>query len=203
MSFRYAFDFYFGGAAVLVASGLIFMAALSRGISYQCHSPRGSMVFRSPLGLRLWMILLVLWLFFCIVLLVFNDINVVSNLFVLLPAVCVAGGSAVLLASKRSELHLDLRQNTYRFREKTLFRSREHSGSWQDFQGVFVRTTQLEFGEACHVGLAWQKERASTLYLGFYDDPVKAEMFAMEVAKKLSLPIVPAPELGKSPVLLG
>ena len=203
MSPQFGFDFYFGGLAVLTAGALIFMAALTQGISYQCRSPKNLLVFRPPLGLRLWMIMLVLWLIACILLQVINKVDVVGNLFVLLPVAIVAGGFIVLVASRRPELRLDLEQHTYRFTDTNLFRSRVHLGPWKDFTGVFVRISRTESGDICHVGLAWQNEQSSLPYLGVYGNRMKAQASAMKVAEKLGLPIVPAPAPGKSPVLLG
>ena len=179
------------------------MVALSRGISYQCRSPRNLLVFRPPFGLRLWLIMLPLWLVVCILLSVIDNIDVAGSLFVLLPVACLAEGFIVWLASRRSVLRLNLEQHTYQFTDITLFRSRVHSGSWQDFAGIFVRISKGRSGDMCHVGLAWRNDRYSLPYLGVYGNRIKAQAFAMEVAEKLGLPIVPAPAPGKSPVLLG
>ena len=170
-------------------------------MSYQCRSPQDLMVFRDPLGLRLWMIMMMLWLIASVVLLIVNDIDRKINLFFMLPLACVFSGPMVLLASRRGELRLDLEKHTYRFTDKSLFHSRMYSGSWQDFAGVFVRTPQTPSGD-CHVGLAWRSDRDRLPYLG-YGNRIKAQAFAMEISKKLSLPIVPAPAPGKSPVTLG
>ena len=201
MSAEFGFDFYFGGLAVLILAASFLMFVQSRRMSYQCRSPKILMVFRDPLGLRLWMIMLVLWLIACVVLQIVNNIDTEDNLFFMLPLSCVLAAPFILLASRWGELRLDSERRTYRFTEKTLFRSRVHSGPWKDFAGVFVRIPRTRSGD-CHVGLAWRNDRDSLPYLG-YGNRIKAQAFAVEISEKLSLPIVPAPAPGKSPVLFG
>ncbi len=194
MSADFVFCFGFGGITIFILAGCFLLLACSGGMSYQRRSPQDLMVFRDPLGLRLWMIMLVLWLTACVVLRTVNNIDTEVNLFFMLPLSCVLAAPFILLASRRGEMRLDLERRTYRFTEKTLFRSRVHSGPWKDFAGIFVRTPQTS-REDCHIGLAWRSERGGLPYLG-YGNRIKAQAFAMEVAGKLDLPIVPAPAPG-------
>ena len=112
------------------------------------------MVFRRPLGPRIVLILMALWMIALPLVEATTGRNGWVVMAPVIPVACLFGGIMVLLTLRRYELRLDLERHTYRLTYGWFFRSRVRSGSWQDFAGVFVRTARARGGEMSAVGLA-------------------------------------------------
>ncbi len=109
-------------------------------------------------------------------------------LFALLSAAVYAG--AIKWYRKTFLLVLNLEQRTYRTMDVVGGNLRPKTGTWDDIAGICVRRASARGSIYYLVQLKWREQAKLAGNLGGFSKPDRAESFAAQMARELSLPVM-------------